>query len=509
MSCLCWGASLIGAPSSGYAQSQPVTLRFTESLMMDARDDNKNINPNDDEYQIAVNRLSIGGQAFGLNFNGRLDTQLYRDPPTDDFRDLWLRLERLSVDYQFKRLKLTAGDLYQQLGRGQVLALRKVDELGVDIALRGGRVTYSDRDHLLNAFGGVSNVVNLDSVSNHFVEDRADLIFGGQYGLRALSWGEVGLLYAFIQPEEQAIDDLDLPDATSSGGLYLDAPALSDWLSLYGEVDLQQRRTIEAVQGGQAGYLMLDWHFADTTVLTEGLWVDNFEQRGSENSALKSRFNYNQGPTLERIDQEVAELYDVRGGRVRVQQYFLEGDLSVHLNALYRRTKPNDPMELDQYHGFGGVERYYDQGRSRFALSGGHRFDQKSGFINRVWSHLEGDYVQRLWGAYAAHLTTQLQRIRVEQQPFFNRGSTVLGIEKSGLGSLSVEWGIDTQNQSEDARQMFYAGILSWDVSRKFLLRSIVGSQRGGIKCVGGVCRNFPAFSGVRLQLIMRHSLNL
>ena len=40
------------------------------------------------------------------------------------------------------------------------------------------------------------------------------------------------------------------------------------------------------------------------------------------------------------------------------------------------------------------------------------------------------------------------------------------------------------------------------------LLRATVGNQRGGIKCVGGVCRDFPEFSGYRLQLIARHNLS-
>lgn len=495
------------------AYATPLTLRLNDSLIADARNNNRNGVSDDDHYELIINRLSISGQYEGYMFNGRLDTMYFQNEPTSDFQTVRIRPERasLSKHWRFskgKALFVEAGDFYQQLGKGQLLALRKVDELGVDISLRGGKINARTREFNLQLFGGVSNVVNVDMVSMHHVEDQNDVIVGGQSGYRLPIGGEAGVMYVFLGPEDQTIDGLQLNDATSSGGVYVNLPALSDFLSLYGEFDTQQRRLIEVVQEGYAGYLTLDWHFADTTFLTEGLWVDNFEQRGSNNTALVSRFNYNQGPTLERIDQEVAEMYDVRGGRVRIQQDLMEGDLSLHMNGLFRNTKPNDPMELTQYHGYGGAEWYYDLGRSRLSASGGHRFDMKEGYINRVWSHAEGDFVQRLWGTFAAHFTTQFQRIQIEQQPFFTRGSTVFGFEKSGLGSVSMEWGVDTQNRSEGVRQQFFAGIFNWDISRLFLLKATVGNQRGGIKCVGGVCRDFPEFSGYRLQIIARHDLS-
>ena len=84
----------------------------------------------------------------------------------------------------------------------------------------------------------------------------------------------------------------------------------------------------------------------------------------------------------------------------------------------------------------------------------------------------------------------------------------MFGIEKAGLGSASLEWGVDTQNRSEGVRQQFFAGIFNLDLSQFFLIKATIGSQRGGIKCVGGVCRDFPEFSGYRLQLIAKHNLS-
>jgi len=480
----------------------PPSVNVTNTLTMERRGDNQNLNTQDDDYSIGFNRFNFGGQAYGVGFGGRLDSVGLLDPPTEAYQDDWIRVERLNLSYELGRVQLEAGDLYQQLGRGQLLALRKVDELGLDIALRGGRVSYSDRQNALKAFGGVANVVNLDSVSQRFVEDAVDLITGG-YFERRTAGGNLGVMYVYMSPEQQQYEGLTLSDATSSGGLYYEAPGLTDWLGLYVELDAQQRRAIERLSAGYAGYLTLDLHHEDTTVMVEGVWLDDFEQRGSQNSALKSRFNYNQAPTLERIDQEIAELYDVWGGRVRAQQDFWEGDLSFHINALYKLNRSGDPLELKQYHLYGGGETYYDLGSSRFSVSGGHRFDEQATRTVRTWSHGELDWVHAFGSGYSSHLTTQYQRIRVEEAPAFLRGSSIMGLERSGLGGVSFELGTDTQNPN--ARQLFYAGILRWDISSWLLLQSVVGSQRGGIKCVAGVCRDFPSFSGVRLQLIGRY----
>jgi hypothetical protein len=430
----------------------------------------------------------------------------FNSTPTLDYQTEWARLERFNLQYRKRKWSVQLGDFYQQLGRGQILALRKVDQLGLDIALRGGKVEYRSRTHGFLALSGVSNVVNIDMVSQYYVQEKYDWITAGQYRYAGFKWGEMGLIYALNLPEEQTLEGLKLNDVTQSGGVYIKMPDLiEDRLSGYIEYDHQQRRLVEKVSEGQAAYFSLDFHKGDTTVLTEGAWVQDFQQRGSENTALKRRFDYNQIPTLERIDQEVAENYDFHGIKTKVQQSFLNQNLSLHINLLYRVTRPDDPMEIQQYHGFLGGEYLFDLGRSRLSLSGGHRFDQKEGYINRIWSHAEGDYVQHLYKKYSLHVTTQFQRIRVEQQPFFIRGSTVFGLERAGIGGLGVEWGVDTQNPL--ARNQFYAGILNWDITRHFLLRSIVGNQRGGIKCVGGVCRDFPAFSGYRVQLIFRHAL--
>ena len=66
---------------------------------------------------------------------------------------------------------------------------------------------------------------------------------------------------------------------------------------------------------------------------------------------------------------------------------------------------------------------------------------------------------------------------------------------------------MDNQDTRSEVRQHFLAGIVSWDVSESFKIRSTVGSQRGGLKCVAGVCRIYPSFSGAHLELLTNHNI--
>jgi hypothetical protein len=482
-----------------------VSVKFSDSLTMEARNDNKNLVDDDDEYKVMINRLSLQSKIEKFTFDVKLNTIYFQDAPTDAYQSDLTNLERITAGYRYKRFQVYAGDFYQQLGFGQLLSLRKTDDFNLDIALRGGKLEYKSPRQSMITFAGFSNVINLDPVSQKYIDEKEDLMAGGQYEFRIKSGGEFGLAYLFLKPQEQIIDGADPYDATSSAGLFMNFPYLSDWLSIKAEADIQQRRIVEQVYDGYSAYTLIDTFYRDTLLQFEGLWVNNFEQRGSNNTALSRRFDYNLGPTLERIDQEVSEFYDVRGARVRLQHTLFNQNMLLYMNGLYRKNKANDPMEVNQYHGYAGLEYNYDRRRSKWAMSGGHRFDEQAKYINRVWSHAEGDYVQHLKGPYSTHFSTQLQRIRVEQQPFFVRGSTVLSLEKRRLGSLGFEWGVDTQNTGADARQMFYAGIIDWYIKDNIKLKALIGSQRGGIKCIGGVCRNFPAFSGVQVNLVINH----
>ncbi|MEE2645106.1 MAG: DUF6029 family protein [Myxococcota bacterium] len=487
---ICLGTFLLTYPRECSADRG---VSVDESFTVDFRDDNENGELDDDNYGLILSRLSFSAHQDALSLDGRLDNLSFFDPPTESFRDRH-QLERVSLRYRWKKLKLTVGDFYQVLGRGQVLALQKMDPAAPDVTLRGAHLELRAAQNYFELFGGYSNAVNLDMVSMHDIENRDDLLAGFNYQLSHFDFVQPSLFYVFSQPEESLLPDAQ--DMASSGGVALNFPELSDWCAGYIEFDYQQRLEASQVIQGQATYLNLDMNFELYSIELEAINVENFSQEGSRNSALKQDFRYNFGPTLERLDQEVTEFNYFRGARGKLTRSLFDHQLFLYGNGLYRY---NVPFELDQVHGYLGA--LYEGEETRLDVSGGYRWDeQRSGQIVRIWRHAELSLKQHLSGLYSLELDLTGQQV-TQYGKTFHRAINTAGLARARLGSITGEWGVDTQRSGPGIRQHFFAGHLELHILDTLRLKAVVGSQRGGLKCVGGICRDFPAFSGARVHL--------
>ena len=45
---------------------------------------------------------------------------------------------------------------------------------------------------------------------------------------------------------------------------------------------------------------------------------------------------------------------------------------------------------------------------------------------------------------------------------------------------------------------------MQWNITTASSIVVCAGGERGGLKCISGVCRDFPAFTGARLELVLR-----
>ena len=314
----------------------------------------------------------------------------------------------------------------------------------------------------------------------------------------------------YSQPKDRILED-NL-DFNATLGVTLDAVDIMDWLTVYAEGAVQARQLAGANAQGSALYLNADARAWGFTFNVESMWLSAFEQRGSSNTALGNRFSYNQPPTLERIDQEIVNNRDVLGLRLRAEYFFEDLDLLLYVNTVGRVNDGGDPAEVRQSHTFAGVNWTLPGGGSRLAFAGGYRDEARQVNGERVplrnMRNVDADWLQSIGGGFSVHTTHQAQFWEFEERPFV-RGSSFLGLEKGGLGSVTFEFGYDTQNASRLVQKFFYAGIVSlelptFDLLDSALFRGSLGTQRGGIKCVAGVCREFPSFSGARGELITR-----
>ncbi len=486
------------------ATAQPTALRLDDRLALEGHVDNGNRLTDDDDYGAALERLIVTGNAGALTASVEIDAELFQGRPSAAYQDD-ARLERISVGYDLDDWQVTLGDLHRQLGRGIVLSLRKIDELGEDTTLQGGQLSLSLDDHEADLFAGRTNASQLDAVSQKHTEDPGDVIAGGAYSFHGLSWLTVGVHGLHLRPRVDVLPE-EGQDHASALGAFLETPPLGDVLAIYLEADWEGRHVAGQGEQAKAMYGSADLTLGAVDVLLEGLLLDHFFVRGSPNTLLRKPFDYAQPPTLERFDQEVIDNTNTRGGRAKVSYALLEGDLVPYVNAMYRQNDPGDEAQLDQLHAYVGVDLAYQDGRSRVGLSGGWRRERQQDEIVKGMIHGDVDWLQALPAAWALHLTVSHESRELAGRDYL-RGTTLVGLEKGGLGAATAEIGYDTQDDSGDVRQVFVAGILSWETSPDLALRATGGNQRGGLKCVAGVCRDFPAFSGGRLEIVARHDL--
>lgn len=500
-------ALVVFLPFVSHAQS----LRLTNTTLLEARGDNENGIETDDDYGVGLNKLYLDGhmgrtsghlQLDGVFFSSQPDSAALLPTETSAYASE-LRLERVRVQHDFDRLSLTAGDSYLQLGRGFVLSLRKVDELGIDQTVQGGNVVWEGDFASVQAFAGRTNIANLDGVTQRHLEDPYDTLAGGRSTFH-LGIADVSVHGIFLRPSVPTLAEAG-DDYTTAGGGYIDLP-LSYRLSLYAEGAVQRYRMAGSETDGTAAYASADVDLEIVSLLVEGLYLDGFQVQGSFDETLQQPNSYNQPPTLERFDQEVLNNTDVRGARARISRPFLDGNLVLYLNGMLRQHgRADDPIvePTNVVHGYTGFELTYGSS-SRWFASAGYREEVQGGHVNKTMIHGESDWVQELGGGYSFQLTVEHESRTLTDVPYV-RGTTLVGMDKTHLGSLMLEVGYDTHR--EDQRQFFLAGIAAWRTYDWLQVRAILGSQRGGLKCIGGVCREFPAFTGGRLEAVMYYDL--
>ena len=472
-------------------------LSITNTFIVEHHTDNDNGQDDDDDYGIVVDRLNVTGSAGALTAQVRADAVYFFSEPTDAYESD-VRPERMSLRYQGEHWTLLGGDFYRQLGRGIALSLRKIDEAALDISIQGGQVEYADNTHRAAVFAGRTNPVNLDDVTQRFVEDVDDIILGVEYALRPLDVLTITAWGVYLRPTEKLLDD---QRHIGVGGLSVAIPTALDWLSIYVEGDVQYREVLEQEDIAYAVYSTLDFSFGDFALLLEGIILSEFEMQGSANSAIDTPFTYNQPPTLSRIDQEILNITDVSGGRVRGEYYFDEALVLLYANTTLRVGDPDGPAPVTSIHSYGGVEWSYDDGLSRLEVSGGYLDEFQSGDSFKDMIHAEVDWLQHLVDRLSLHLQV-LHESRTLTGSSYERGSTLLGLEWARVGGLTFEFGYDTINP--DVREFFYAGILTWQAQSWFELQVTGGTRRGGLRCIAGVCRNYPGFAGAQARIVSR-----
>ncbi len=535
------------ATTAHAAHHQPpdanVQYSITETLISEWLWDNGNglgeSQQADDYYWDVKSRLNIGMSSPGLDAGLRVDTTTFRwfmpgwlgeGEEADRARrqaSWYARHGRLPEadgsyphvgDYRLERAwalvdvardwRLRAGDFPAQFGRGIALSLRKIDELGVDNALRGARIDGRLADRVdVTALAGLVNVANVNERFNLIAEDPLDLVSGGRVSVDL--WGGNRAAVHCVHVDGRA-EEVERGALACGGGIeFFDLPF---GISVHAEANALRRTFVAAPDShGFAAYADVSAGLGPVRLRAEYKRYDDFVLSSTGQDATRTRWELNHLPFADSADQLLESPTSVQGGHLRAD-WQVADDVGVFA-AVAAADGLESENDMDAVHGYGGVEFYWDDRRSVVRLSGGYRHtwqsipDVADHDDYRVIGYAKLESTVRLMGPLSLslgvlheHFTQWDLGVPAE----FDRGTTSLGVDWAGIGGAYAMFEYDTQNRAPGVDNYFASGGLHWTQLDWLSVRARVGSQRGGRKCVSGVCREFPPFDGVRIELVVR-----
>ena len=512
------------------------------------------------------------------------------------------RLEFISLSYSDRDLDLTLGDFYVTLGRGMLLSIRKVADVGVDNKLRGIEARIREGPFTLHAFTGFLNIRNYEAGQAFFYaesipeadcsgladalavcDDGIDLIGGARLEYRLGKYLKAGVHGAAIDVPDALRDaSADKPETDLRGvGATLELPRPLKWLNAYFEgVWLERLRPNigpDATEVGRGLYGNVNLFLGKTTILAEGKIYDNlfnvtprgFSTSQSPNDVTANRQVINrilEPPTAERPLARILANNTAYGGRVRVDYRLTPRIVPFLSGGFIRDSSFSVPTNI--IFGFGGFRMRWRGGEA--SLNAGYRVqlnDTDTNSAERSLAEVQADP-----DASSSDVTNARNVLRQEEvrdgAPFRNDahvrfdvsfdvggpysvelfGDTFFVISERGLNATLcadepmaarcvgedpalAEYTVDLEEwlegrlsaslrsrdgwsltaayefytrQPEQIAQHYPSVAGQWDFTEGGTLRFLVGGERAGLKCSGGVCRFFPGFEGARLELALR-----
>ena len=480
------------------------------------------------QYVAWQNRLNLQANVDDIRFGGRLDTfNFFADAApcpraAPNCKEAYLP-EKLFFQIRLGDFDFTVGDFYLTIGRGIALAVRKVDEFGIDTTLRGARATYQKEGFRATVAGGFSNANNFEPVQQIILDDPHDFFFAADIEQRFLKLFSLAGHYVFGQIQQLIVDSegkesVAIRTTSHIAGGRISFPRLLNKMDIYFEGNLLfETNNAIAQDPGVALYLNYNGYFFPFTLQIEGQWYQHyrletrFPQRYSR--VPSAPLLYLNQPSMERPDLDTqADNANSKGVRIRLDYTFLNRKAVVHANYLFRYGfTPFDTGVLMIHHGYAGFEYHGDI--VHLNTSGGFR--QILGL--EYWRLIHGDIdlnirfaprhaidiVGRYW--FNMRGAGIIEGIPIEEQlSIFHLVDAQIAYTFSGIGSLSFMFSYTNENSSPSIRQFYFAGELKINLNRYGALKLFFGNSRGGLRCVSGLCRVFPPFEGFRTELLFR-----
>ncbi|MEM6295274.1 MAG: hypothetical protein AAGA54_28640 [Myxococcota bacterium] len=486
--------------------------------------ENYNTEDSDDGFVSLVNRLNLGQDTrlkkatIGTQF--RVDSQnicFTGDRNCDESLGTCVpvendaRLERATVRVDTKYVSAYGGDFNVNMGRGLGLSVRKIDEIGVDATIKGGRVDLRTKPVRATVITGFANRQNSDFATRQLIPDPgysaqsytfsqdaneagcdvegdldpetgnpiwtvcSDFVAGGRVEGSLPGRVDVGVNYLYLDFGDEITAGVVDEYLHQFGGDVGRARIKGVWDAFIGASGLMRNPNLVGTEfdsqtyNGYAVYSSNTFYAGTTTVLVEAKHYRDYLMAVTQNALLQ----YTENPTLEREDQQVPGNLNATGGRVRVDHTWRDKGLTVFGNTLayaYAQNERQNQFQLEDSegllatHNFAGI--IYRKPKSDFVaqISAGYRYerwlrepDPDQGVLRRRFPHAEFYFTIPLarTGEFVHALALRGEGrwenfVTVGNREDFFRGLFTVGYSMSPWFSVTYLQGFDTELPTPD-----------------------------------------------------------
>lgn len=449
--------------------------------------------------------------------------------------------DELSSDATIRGLRLSGQTRWESLRLKLTGVAGNVNPLRIDTA-SGRFLGVRSRD--ASAFDGVTEFAMPRVVTTDFVPAPRptylpDSVFGAQlevkHSIAHLSIHGVGFERGCVQTDAGCTTlSADLSRSArhiQQGGVALELPNLTSAASAYFEYAHQNlafgNQTPD--HGGDALYASATLALAPLTTTFEGKHVRGYQTVAAGiDTGRAPEFSpvvYNLVPTTHPVwnDTQFENFGTcVTGGRLRndlafapglgwfstVSYYHTYGEVGP-ASCVPERVNLNRIWDLNQ-----GLETHAEGGKSTAQVVFGTRFDDT--LVARVdeQGHASTNYYREAYVRYdvvrwlGGESSLQLQGWHRRRHQLLGgpdhpwlQGitTTALQLGRTWNFALGIEY-----DQNPAFPGTYFSGQVRYNINPSNNVNLFVGQQRGGLRCVSGVCRVFPPFEGVRLESTLR-----
>ncbi len=531
------------------------------------------------------------------------------------------------LGYKNDWLETTVGDFYQQLGRGLVLSVRKIDEVGIDTTIRGAKLRVAKTVGAwrveATAFGGQFNPIRIDYATGRILHGAGSPLFLGfpvASGFGAwqpnpkFSPGSPGTEPEFVLSQKRAkpsyledgvvganltfgpkqvefgVNGVALFRQSNSASLELcknvpgadvDAcqaqyptfgqvgaarlhdqirnvsgtvriPSIAEVADAYFELAAQHltqgRISSIGPQGvvrepdlkGYAAYLNVNFHKGPLSATVEGKHYRSFFPLAANIDAGGPPFgapelnllSFSISPRAESIYTEPIGAPDIciTGGRARVD-YSLASEKKVYawlgrsrswaeLDPTNSTCETTKNLQTDTWDSAAGMEVSSASGNSHYwgwigtratdlavpTLLNAEQSEPSTVFYRE--GYVRYDFGQHLVGPFSISMVG-FHRRRTQALKTWTEGENLLALNYNP--SFSFIFGFEHTTREGFPNTYFNGAIAYRAKSRERWyhkvfesVRMFIGQRRAALRCVGGVCRVFPAFEGARIEVVSR-----